>query len=163
MKGYLSLGSNIGNRLLFLRSALIRLEQEGVRILKTSSLYETKPFGTDEPQENYYNLVAAVEFEGTPRDLLRITGGIEDALGRQRPHVHAPRTIDIDILLLEGVSISTPELTIPHPGMEARPFVIYPLSEVEPDVVLPSGRPIIEVKNALPDDEIVGTWILCDE
>lgn len=162
MKGYLSFGSNLGNRLHLIQSALMQLERAGVHILMTSSLYETKPLETDEPQENYYNLVAAIEYEGTPGELLELTGRIEDALGRQRPYVHAPRTMDIDILLLEGVRVSEPGLTVPHPHLEARPFVIYPLFELNPDIVLPSGRHIIEVKNALPDDEIVRTWTLRD-
>ncbi len=158
MIGYLCLGSNLGDRLDNIRSALRDLKKAGIRVFKTSSVYETKPHDVREPQENYYNLAAAVECEESPQWLLDTCRKVEDGLGRQRPYLNAPRTIDIDILLLKGVSISTPDLIIPHPRMEERPFVIYPLSEIAPHVALPSGRPIIEVKNALPDDEIVRMW-----
>jgi 2-amino-4-hydroxy-6-hydroxymethyldihydropteridine diphosphokinase len=155
MRGFLCLGSNQGDRLENIRSALLGLEKSGISVFKVSSVYETKPHGVPGPQENYYNLVACIACEKTPRELLESLRVIEDRLGRERPHMNAPRTMDIDILMLDGVSVSQPDLVVPHPRMEERPFVIYPLSEIEPDIVLPSGRNIIEVKNALPDDEIV--------
>ncbi len=155
MTGYLCLGSNLGDRLNNIRSALAGLEKAGIRVFKTSSVYETKPHGVDVPQENYYNLVVGIECDVSPQGLLDTSRRIEDSLGRLRPYRNAPRTIDIDILMLDGESVSTPDLVIPHPRLEERPFVIYPLSEIAPHVVLPSGRPIIEVKNGLPDDEIV--------
>ncbi len=156
MRGYLSLGSNLGDRRCRLETALEKLRQAGVQVSAVSRTYETRAVEVSGPQENYFNLVAAVDYSGSPHGLLRICRRIEDELGRQRPYHHAPRTIDIDILLLEGVHLSTPDLEIPHPKMEHRAFVIFPLSEVAPGVVLPSGRGIIEVKNSLPHDEIVG-------
>ncbi len=158
MKGFLCLGSNLGDRLDNIRSALQGLEKAGIKVFKTSSIYETKPHGVQGIQENYYNLVAAATYEKSPRELLITCRGIEDSLGRERPYKNAPRTMDIDILMLEGISVTLPDLVIPHPRMEERPFVIYPLSELDPDIVLPSGRNIIEVKNALPDDEIMRMW-----
>lgn len=158
MTGYLCLGSNLGDRLENIRSALRDLEKAGIRVFKTSSVYETKPHDVAGHQENYYNLAAAVECEESPEGLLDTCKKVENGLGRQRPYRNAPRTIDIDILMLEGVSVSDPDLVVPHPRMEERPFVIYPLSEIAPHVVLASGKPIIEVKNALPDDEIVRVW-----
>lgn len=80
---------------------------------------------------------------------------MEDSLGRERPYPHAPRTIDIDILLLEGVEITSDSLTIPHPRLEQRAFVIHPLAQIAPELILPSGRPIMEVKKALGNDEII--------
>lgn len=160
MKGYLCLGSNLGDRLHNIQSALKGLEESGIRILKVSSVYETRPHDVEAPQENYYNLAAAIEFDKTPHELLAACRKVEDLLGRQRPYHHAPRTIDIDILMLEDLRISSPELTIPHPRMEMRPFVIYPLAEIAPDIALPSGRGVIEVRKTLPDDEIAGVWKL---
>lgn len=162
MKGYLCLGSNLGDRLCNIQSALKDLELAGIKILKVSSVYETKPHGVDAPQENYYNLVAAIEYDKTPQELLGACRKTEDLLGRHRPYRHAPRTIDIDILMLGTLRISSLELTVPHPRVEVRPFVVYPLAEIAPDIALPSGRGVLEVKNALPDDEIVRAWKLSD-
>jgi 2-amino-4-hydroxy-6-hydroxymethyldihydropteridine diphosphokinase len=162
MKGYLCLGSNIGDRLHNIQSALEGLQKEGIKVLKVSSVYETKPHDVDAPQEDYYNLAAEVECDKAPHELLDACRKVEDLLGRQRPYHHAPRTIDIDILMLEELRISTADLAVPHPRMEMRPFVIYPLAEIAPDIVLPSGRGIIEVKNALPDDEITRVRTRCD-
>jgi len=156
MRGYLSLGSNLGDRRRHLEAALEKLRRAGVQVTAVSRIYETRAVEVSGPQENFLNLAAAIEYGGTPRELLRICQKIEGELGRQRPYPHAPRTIDIDILLMQGVHLSTPDLEIPHPCMERRAFVIFPLSEVAPGVVLPSGRGIIEVKNSLPHDEIVG-------
>ena len=163
MRGFLSLGSNLGDRLGYIRSAIEKLRESGITVTAVSRIYETRPVESGEPQGNYLNLAIAVEYEGTPRELLELCRRIESQLGRQRPYRHAPRTIDIDILMLQGVRVSQPDLTIPHPRMELRAFVILPLSEIAPDVVLPSGRGIIEVKNNLPRDEIVRVWTFRDE
>lgn len=158
MRGYLCLGSNLGDRLGFIRQAIEGLAEYGASVLALSSIYETLPAGTTGPQENYYNLVARVEWGGTPVELLRAARAVEDSLGRQRPYPNAPRTIDIDILLLEGVALRTPELSVPHPRMEERAFVIFPLAEIAPDIALPSGRHILDVMNAFSGDEIVRAW-----
>lgn len=163
MKGYLCLGSNLGDRLHNVKKALEGLEKAGVKVIRVSNVYETKPHEVEEPQGNYYNLAAEVEWSKTPHELLEACRKVEDLLGRQRPYRNAPRTIDIDILMLDDLHISMPDLCVPHPRMEMRPFVIYPLAEVVPDIVLPSGRGIIEVKNALPNDEIAGVRTLYDE
>jgi 2-amino-4-hydroxy-6-hydroxymethyldihydropteridine diphosphokinase len=163
MNGYLSLGSNLGDRIGNLKSALDLLRGNGVRITAVSSVYETRPVETEDAQGNYLNLAAAVVFDGSPHELLEVCRRVESELGRQRPYFHAPRTIDIDILMFEGMSVSSPELTVPHPRMEQRAFVVWPLSEIAPDIVLPSGRGIIEVKSRLPNDEIVRVRSLRDE
>lgn len=155
MRGYLSLGSNMGDRMGYLQKALDKLSAEGIRLIRISGVYETIPVDVPDAQRNYYNLVAYVETDLDPEELLCICAAIEKDLGRERKYVHAPRTIDIDIILLEGVTVSTPKLTVPHPRMEQRSFVIFPLSEISPDIVLASGRPIIEVKKSLHGDEIV--------
>ena len=136
MRGYLS-WAPISRQAAHLEAAL---KSSGRRAFRSavSHIYETRAVEVSDAQENYYNLAAAIEYEGSPHDLLRICRRIEDELGRQRPYPRAPRTIDIDILLLEGMRLSTPDLEIPHPRMECRAFVIFPLSEVAPGVVLPS-------------------------
>jgi 2-amino-4-hydroxy-6-hydroxymethyldihydropteridine diphosphokinase len=160
MKGYLCLGSNLGDRLHYIRSALEGLGQSGAEVLTLSSIHETLPVGAPAPQENYYNLVAAIEWHGSPMELLHAVRAVEDSLGRQRPYANAPRTIDIDILMLDGVRLESAQLCLPHPRMEERAFVIYPLAEIAPHIALPSGKGIIEVKNGFSGDEIVRMWTL---
>jgi 2-amino-4-hydroxy-6-hydroxymethyldihydropteridine diphosphokinase len=160
MKGYLCLGSNLGDRLDSIKRALEGLRRSGVGITACSSIHETLPVGAPGPQENYYNLVAEIQWDGSPLGLLEVARSVEDELGRVRPYANAPRTIDIDILLLEGVELRTAELSIPHPRMEGRAFVIWPLAEIAPHIALPSGRDILEVKNGFSGDEIVRVWKL---
>jgi 2-amino-4-hydroxy-6-hydroxymethyldihydropteridine diphosphokinase len=90
-----------------------------------------------------------------PFDLLEVCQRVEASLGRQRLFFHAPRTIDIDILWLDRVTIKSSLLTIPHPRLEQRAFVIFPLAQIAPDIILPSGSPIFAVKKAVGGDEIV--------
>jgi len=160
MEGYLSLGSNLGDRSAYLAHALDALTAGGVRIIRTSSIYETRPIEVTDIQRNYCNLVLFMETQLSPRELLMLCHTVEHDLGRERPYVHSPRTIDIDILLLDGIIVSSHELMVPHPRLEKRSFVIFPLAEIAPKIVLPSGRPIINVKKALSDDEVVKTWKL---
>lgn len=160
MRGYLSLGSNLGDRSSYLKEALDALDRNGVRIIQSSRIYETKPIDVPDVQRNYYNLVVYIDVDLSPGALLKVCAAIEQDLGRDRPYVHCPRTIDIDIILLEGITVSTDTLKVPHPCMEERSFVIVPLAEIAPDIVLPSGRPIIDVKKALSDDEVVTVWKL---
>jgi len=160
MKGFLSLGSNLGDRSAHLIQALDALTARGIRIIRSSSVYETRPVEVPDAQQNYYNMAVFVETDLSAHDLLRLCNEVEDKLGRKRPYVHSPRSIDIDILLLEGVTISSDSLTVPHPLLETRAFVVFPLAEIAPDIVLPSGRPILTVKKALRDDEVVKTWVL---
>jgi len=158
MKGFLSLGSNLGDRLLNLQRARDSLPAYNVRIIDQSSVYETKALEVIHPQRAYFNMVLKIETILNPFELLQICHQIEDALGRKRPYYHAPRSIDVDILALEGITITTAELQVPHPRMESRSFVMYPLSEIASDMILPSGRHIQDVKKALGDDEIVLVW-----
>lgn len=159
MKGYLSLGSNLGDRSAYLVQALDTLTAGRVRVIRVSSLYETRPVEVVDAQQNYYNIAVFIETDLSPHELLRLCHAVEDDLGRKRPYVHAPRSIDIDILMVEGITVSTPDLEVPHPRLENRAFVLFPLAEIAPDIVLPSGRHIIDVKNALSDDEVVKTRV----
>jgi len=155
MRGFLSLGSNLGDRVAYLKEALRHLELHSVRIIKASSIYETTPVEVPCEQGNYLNMVIEIAFEGEPMDLLFLCNRVEDMLGRKRPYPHAERTMDIDVLLIEDLSLDIKELSIPHPGMENRAFVIYPLAEIAPDLILPSGRTVIQVKKNLRNDEII--------
>ncbi|MCE5250696.1 2-amino-4-hydroxy-6-hydroxymethyldihydropteridine diphosphokinase [bacterium] len=134
---YLGLGSNLGNRLANLREAVDRLAMvHGVVIQKISPVYETLPEGGPE-QPDYLN--AAVEI-GTSLDAVLLLGAcsaIEDDMGRIRGERWGPRTIDIDILLYGGARISTDRLTVPHPRMHERAFVLQPLADIAPDAVHP--------------------------
>jgi 2-amino-4-hydroxy-6-hydroxymethyldihydropteridine diphosphokinase len=129
---YLSLGSNIGNREAHLREAIRRLQSAG-KLRSVSSIYETEPVEfTDQPQ--FLNCAVALETSSTPEQLMLQLLTIEKAMGRQRIQKKGPRTIDLDILLYGDEVVDTPGLTIPHPAMQHRRFVLEPLAEIAPEV-----------------------------
>ncbi len=132
---YLALGTNLGDRCDNLRQAL-ELISEKVRILKVSSIYETPPWGYTE-QPVFYNQVLHGKTALTPLDLLTFVKEIESDMGRVKNFQNGPRLIDIDILLFGEQIITTERLVIPHPRMTERAFVLIPLSEIEPDLVIP--------------------------
>ena len=134
---YIGLGANLGNREANLRTALLGITRMA-RIEAVSSLYETEPEGP--PQPKYYNAVCRIETGLSPQSLLRFLQGIEHEIGR-RPigEMMSPRVIDLDLLLYEDCEIDEPALSVPHPRMPARAFVMTPLAEIAPDVVV-AGR-----------------------
>jgi 2-amino-4-hydroxy-6-hydroxymethyldihydropteridine diphosphokinase len=132
---YLSLGSNIGNRDANLREAIRRLEAVG-SITAISSFYETEPVEFT-AQDWFMNCVVLLETEQTPLDLLQSILNIEQSMGRRRIQNKGPRNIDIDILLFDDLVVNTAELTIPHPAMHQRRFVLAPLAEIAPNVQHP--------------------------
>jgi 2-amino-4-hydroxy-6-hydroxymethyldihydropteridine diphosphokinase len=139
MLTYLSLGSNRGSRACNLSLATIRLAlTPGVDLLRLSSVYETAPWG-DEDQPPFLNLVLAVRTTLGPHELLRQAKAIEALLGRTPTRHWGPRAIDIDILLFGELQIATPDLTIPHPHLAERQFVLVPLAEIAPDHALAPG------------------------
>ncbi len=151
---YLSLGSNLGDRRANLEAAIERLRELG-DVKAVSSFYDTDPVEyTAQPQ--FLNCVVALETEKMPRQLLASTMAIEQALGRRRvptsgPRIKGPRTIDIDILLFGRSVIDLPELTVPHPAMHERRFVLEPLAEIAPEVRHPvTKRTAREMRDALP-------------
>jgi 2-amino-4-hydroxy-6-hydroxymethyldihydropteridine diphosphokinase len=137
----LALGSNRGDRAAALADALRRLEAAGVRVLSASSVHETPalmPEGAPpEWDRPYLNEVVMVHTELDPRALLRCTQGIERAMGRRPAARWAPRVIDIDLLAVGAAVLDTPELTLPHPRLHERRFVLEPLGEVAPQWVHP--------------------------
>lgn len=139
---WLSLGSNQGDRLQHLREAVRRLHTSQVQVVRCASVYETEPVGYDTPQPLYLNTAVQVCTDLEPLALLEHVMAVERAGGRVRTHYGNPRTIDIDIVLYEGVQMHTEQLTLPHPRMHERAFVLIPLLEIAPQLTLPDGTPV---------------------
>ncbi|PTX55265.1 2-amino-4-hydroxy-6-hydroxymethyldihydropteridine diphosphokinase [Melghirimyces profundicolus] len=140
---YLGLGTNLGRRMANLEEALLRLhETEGVRITRLSSLYETAPVGYLN-QPDFLNACAEVKTDRSPDELLQVLLGVERDLHRVRTVRWGPRTIDLDLLLYGDAVIRRENLTVPHPRMTERPFVLLPLAEIAGDVPVPgTGRTV---------------------
>lgn len=136
---YLSLGSNLGDKLENLKAAVKMLDAEqSCKITAKSSVYLTRPVGiTDQP--DFVNAVIQINTTLTPRDLLNICLNIEQKLGRKRTIRWGPRVIDIDILLYDTLVVRERDLIIPHPRIMERAFVIIPLAEIAPDVEVQPG------------------------
>ncbi|TMC13398.1 MAG: 2-amino-4-hydroxy-6-hydroxymethyldihydropteridine diphosphokinase [Chloroflexi bacterium] len=130
---YLALGSNLGDRSRHLEQARAELGARGVRVLRASSVQETEPFGVKE-QPPFLNQVLEVDFEGTPRELLDAAKAVEAAVGRTETYRWGPREIDVDILLFDELTVAEEGLSIPHPGLAEREFVLAPLRELRPDL-----------------------------
>jgi 2-amino-4-hydroxy-6-hydroxymethyldihydropteridine diphosphokinase len=166
---YLSLGSNLGDRLALLRDALARLRAEGAALIAASPLYESEPWEVEPGQTEgerpwYLNCVVAIETTLPPRTLLERLQAIEGALGRTRPpgltpeaRRFAPRTLDIDILFYDDAVISAPDdLHIPHLLAAERAFVLRPLADIAPELTHPTlYRRVSELLDDLTDDHEV--------
>jgi len=151
---YLSLGSNLGDRAANLNDAIARLKKIG-DILAASSYYETEPVEfTAQPW--FLNCVVALETEKMPKQLLTAILDIEQQMGRRRSQQKGPRIIDIDILLFGSSVVDTKNLTIPHPALDERRFVLEPLAEIAPDLRHPVlKRSMRELRDALPSGQSV--------
>lgn len=144
VEAYLGLGSNLGDRRRNLKEALSMIEEvDGVSVEKISPLYETGAVGGVE-QSDFYNIVVRIETSLSPRELLHLAHRVEEQLHRARDQRWGPRTVDVDILLYGEASIDESDLAVPHPEMENRVFVLAPLGDIAPQLVLPSGRTIGE-------------------
>ena len=147
MRAYVGLGSNLGDREATVRRAVELLgERLGIEIVAVSTLRETDPVGYEE-QPRFLNGVAALEVDLTARALLDELLAIERELGRDRSRETrwGPRTIDLDLLLYGDETVEEPGLTVPHPRLAERQFVLVPLHELEPDLRLPDGRAVQEL------------------
>lgn len=134
---YLALGSNMGEREQLIKDAIGRLGNCGVKVLRVSKLIETAPYGvTDQPA--FLNCALEAETSLSPAELLAATMSIEKALGRVRLKRWGPRVIDIDIIFYGSEIIGAPGLTVPHPDMQNRTFVLGPLCELNPAFVHPA-------------------------
>ena len=146
MIAYLSLGSNQGDKRKNLEMAIELLAKSlEIKILSVSSFYETEPWGNVE-QDSFLNMALKIDTTLSPLKLLHRCLEIEGILGRKREMHWGPRIIDIDILIYQDVRVDSDELTIPHPYMEQREFVLAPLREIAPELILPSGQKVKELR-----------------
>jgi 2-amino-4-hydroxy-6-hydroxymethyldihydropteridine diphosphokinase len=145
---FIALGSNLGDRFVTLQSALDAIREIGSNVT-ASSVYETEPVGyLDQPR--FLNAVVRLESELSPDDLLNEMHRIEQDHHRVREFKNGPRTLDLDLVLYDDLVDERPELTVPHPRMHERAFVLVPLAEIAPDVLIPSiGKTAIEGLTAL--------------
>jgi len=151
---YLSLGSNVGDREGYLLQAIGRLREHGLYVA-LSSFYETEPVEVTD-QAWFLNCAVALESAETPPQLMADILRIEKAMGRQRVEKKGPRTIDIDILLAGDTIVDTPDLTIPHPAMAERRFVLEPLAEIAPQARHPVLKKTVrELLDGLPAGQTV--------
>ena len=138
--GYLGLGSNEGDRVANLRAAVEELPRHGVQIDAVSSLYETDPVGEITEQPDFLNAAVRVHTELGPERLLDVCKAVEVEHGQMfGASRHGPRPLDIDLLLLGDLELRTERLTLPHPEVARRRFVLVPLLELDPDLTLPDG------------------------
>ena len=155
---YLGLGSNLGDRERHLERGLRALGARGVRMTAVSSIYETEPVGGP-AQGPYLNLVASAETALSPEALMQAALETEAEAGRVRGVRNAPRTLDVDILFYGDLVRRTEALTLPHPRLHERRFVLVPLAELAPALRHPAlGRTVAELLAACPDQAHVEVW-----
>ncbi|MFO1147292.1 MAG: 2-amino-4-hydroxy-6-hydroxymethyldihydropteridine diphosphokinase [Alsobacter sp.] len=136
---YASLGSNIGDKAANIAEALRRLAQAGVEVVACSPLYRTPPWGPVE-QDWFLNACAHLRTDLAPRDLMRLCLEVERAMGRERLVRWGPRLIDVDLLAYDDLAIEEPDLSLPHPRLFERAFVLVPLLDVAPDFSIDGRR-----------------------
>jgi 2-amino-4-hydroxy-6-hydroxymethyldihydropteridine diphosphokinase len=148
---YLLIGGNIGDRLSFMASAIEKMKQKGIELIRQSAIYETAAWGiTDQP--SFLNQVLEINTSLSPEELLNSLLSIEHELGRIRAEKNGARTIDIDILYFGTKIIAKPGLSIPHDRISIRRFVLVPLAELIPAFIDPkTGKSIVEMLNDCPD------------
>ena len=152
--GYLGLGSNVGDSAGHLRAAVRLLGERGVEVEAVSSLYVTEPVGEILDQPDFLNAAVRVRTELEPEALLDLCKAVEAERGRafDLPR-HSPRPLDVDLLLLGDLELSTERLTLPHREVATRRFVLAPLLELDPELALPDGTRLASALAALPADE----------
>jgi 2-amino-4-hydroxy-6-hydroxymethyldihydropteridine diphosphokinase len=150
---YLSLGSNVGDCAAQLRDAIARLGRIG-KIVRVSSFYETEPVEFTE-QPWFLNCAVALETSATPQELMKALLRIEEEMGRRRVQKKGPREIDIDILLFGDEVVESEELTVPHPAMAQRRFVLEPLVEIAPELKHPVTRNTVrDLLRGFPEGQV---------
>jgi 2-amino-4-hydroxy-6-hydroxymethyldihydropteridine diphosphokinase len=154
MIAWIGIGANLGDARANVLDAIERLARlPGARLVQASSLYRTAPI--DSSGDDYVNAVAALDTTLDAHALLQALLAIEQAHGRERPYRNAPRTLDLDLLLYgDEIIIDPPTLIVPHPRMHERAFVLAPLAEVAPDLVIPGRGPVRPLLAAIKDQGI---------
>jgi 2-amino-4-hydroxy-6-hydroxymethyldihydropteridine diphosphokinase len=154
--GYLGLGSNVGDSAGHLRAAVELLEAEGIEVDAVSSLYVTEPVGEILDQPDFLNAAVRIRTDLEPEKLLDACKRVEAERGRtlDAPR-HSPRPLDVDLLLLGDLELSTERLTLPHREVTSRRFVLVPLLELDPNLALPDGKQLAEALSALHGTERV--------
>lgn len=148
--GYLGLGSNIGDRVAHLRAAIELLGEQAVEVEAVSSAYETEPVGEVLDQPDFLNAAIRIRTALEPESLLEVCKAIEVERGRMlAASRHSPRPLDIDLLLLGDLELSSERLTLPHPEVTSRRFVLAPLLELDPGLKLPDGTRLSEALHIL--------------
>lgn len=156
-QAFLGLGSNLGNRLAFLRGGRdLLLNYHEIRLVRTSGVYQSDAVGGPPDNPPFFNACLEVSTSLSPRQLLEACRTVEDEFGRTRPELWAPRTLDIDILFYADLVIDEPELQVPHPRLHQRLFVLSPLQEIAPDFICPlRKRTVTEMCTTLQCDNKV--------
>ncbi len=154
--GYLGLGSNLGDRRAHLAAGVAALGARGVTVTAASSVYETEPVGLVLDQPEFLNACLRVETGLAPLDLLDAAKAVEREVGRAQGGLrHGPRVIDIDVLMLGAETFSSERLSLPHPEVSSRRFVLVPLLELDPELTLPDGERLADRLAALgPGQEV---------
>jgi 2-amino-4-hydroxy-6-hydroxymethyldihydropteridine diphosphokinase len=155
LRGYLGLGSNEGDRLGALRAARAALARHDIEVVASSSVYETEPQGEVRDQPDFLNACLAIETELGPDELLAVCKDVERELGRAPGGArHGPRPIDVDVLLLGELQHRSDPLTIPHPEVRARRFVVEPLLELDSELTLPGGLRLADTLAGMSDQRV---------
>jgi 2-amino-4-hydroxy-6-hydroxymethyldihydropteridine diphosphokinase len=154
--GYLGLGSNVGDSAAHLRAAIELLSGRGVEVETVSSAYVTEPVGEILDQPDFLNAAIRIRTELEPEALLDLCKAVEAERGRsfEAPR-HSPRPLDVDLLLLGDLELKTERLTLPHPEVTSRRFVLAPLLELDPELTLPDGTRLADALAALPSGQRV--------
>jgi 2-amino-4-hydroxy-6-hydroxymethyldihydropteridine diphosphokinase len=149
--GYLGLGSNVGDSAGHLRAAIELLGERGVEVEAISSVYVTEPVGEILDQPDFLNAAVRIRTDLGPEELLDVCKAVEAERGRalDAPR-HSPRPLDVDLLLLGDIELQTERLTLPHPEVTSRRFVLAPLLELDPTLTLPDGTKLADALAALP-------------
>ena len=158
---YIGMGANLGDREATLDDARAQLDATpGIEVRRHSSLYVTAAVGYSD-QPDFLNAVAELETDLGPRQLLDCLHRIEQGLGRVRSFRDAPRTCDLDLLLFDRCVLEAPGITVPHPRMAERRFVLEPLAELDPLIVLPDGRAVADLLAAVGEQKVVRYGASC--
>lgn len=151
---YIALGSNLQNPVLQIKQAFVAISQiSASSLVKTSSLYQSAPVGYDN-QPDFINAVAEIRTDLSPLALMDALLAIENQAGRERSFPNAPRVLDCDLLCYDHIEMQSNKLTLPHPRMHQRSFVLLPLAEIAPDLSIPHHGNVVKLAQKLADQSI---------